>query len=42
VFALSRSGSFGGFGYQGRLGGALRFALTLEHVHAGTVQEVLP
>jgi hypothetical protein len=42
VFALSRSGSFAGFGYQGTLGGGLQFSLTLEHVHAGTVQEVLP
>jgi hypothetical protein len=42
VFALSRSGSFAGPGYQGTLGGALQFSLTLEHVRAGTVQEVVP
>lgn len=42
VFALSRSGSFAGPGYQGTFGGALQFSLTLEHVHAGTVQEVVP
>lgn len=42
VLALSRSGGFAGPGYQGTLGGALQFSLTLEHVDAGTVQEVLP
>jgi hypothetical protein len=42
VFALSRSGSFAGPGYTGSLGGALQFSLTLEHVRAGTVQEVAP
>jgi hypothetical protein len=42
VFALSRSGTFAGSGYGGTLGGALRFSLILEHVRAGTVQEVVP
>ncbi len=42
VFVLSRPGSFAGPGYQGTLGGALQFSLTLEHVRAGTVQEVVP
>jgi hypothetical protein len=42
VFALSRSGSFAGPGYVGTLGGTLQFSLTLEHVRAGTVQEVVP
>jgi hypothetical protein len=42
VLALSRSGSFAGPGYQGTFGGGLQFSLTLEHIRAGTVQEVLP
>ncbi len=42
VFALSRSGSFAGPGYVGTRGGSLQFSLTLEHVRAGTVQEVAP
>lgn len=42
VFALSRSGGFAGPGYVGTLGGDLQFSLTLEHVRAGTVQEVVP
>jgi hypothetical protein len=41
VFALSRSGGFGGPGYRGTLGGALEFSLALEHTRAGTVQEVV-
>jgi hypothetical protein len=42
AFALSRSGGFAGPGYQGTFGGALQFSLTLEHVRAGTVREVVP
>lgn len=42
VLVLSQSGSFTGLGYVGTRGGALLFSLTLEHVRAGTVQEVTP
>jgi len=42
VVALADPGSFAGVGYVGSRSGALAFSLTLELVHAGTVEVVRP
>jgi hypothetical protein len=42
IISVTAPGSFAGLGYVGTSSGALRFALTLERVHAGTRQVTRP